>query len=119
MCISFIISIFLIRYNLKFIKFQEENCFTDYPLITINFLLIIESISCFWRIINLFAISYEREWFLYPVFGAITEALSMYGLCFVIILIGRGWGILYMDVEKNNEIMVPVLFAVSIFGILL
>lgn len=47
------------------------------------------------------------------------ENSESYLLVFILLLIGHGWSIVFMNLEKKNDVFLPVLMAFSIVGVLI
>lgn len=86
----------------------------DYPLITLTFAIVLDLPA---NILKILGIVYN----LMPlhVASAWIENTVSYLMIFVILLIGHGWSISYMDIEKRGDIFLPVLIAFAIFGVLI
>lgn len=55
----------------------------------------------------------------FHLFSGFLENAESYLLVFIFILIGQGWSIIYMDIEKKDDVGVPILIAFAIFGTLI
>ena len=51
--------------------------------------------------------------------SSFIENSEMYALVFLIILIGQGWSIFYMDIESKNDLALPIFITFALFGSLL
>jgi hypothetical protein len=50
-------------------------------------------------LIGLWGIYFERDWGIINIFSSLLETSSFYGLAFIVVLIGQGWSVVFMNIE--------------------
>lgn len=89
---------------------------TNYPLYLLNIAILCDCVGHFLNLMHFFVYSYNGVGiYLFSVLNTIILHASQYIVSSIVLLIGQGWTITFMNIEQIDDVAVPMLL---LFGLL-